>query len=755
MIFAYWLFAGATFALASLSNATDAEEDRCYSPEPVTVTETEIITSYGTVTVFESYYNSFSESPEDDYTTIITDEDTTSVYDDGTATQMITSDIEYSIYPTYSTSCSSQWYGWQSTVCVTFTTWLTTTKTATRTVTETKPTTKTVTKIIFETITESTTKVVTKTATKTVDHYTTKTKTVDHYTTDTVTDTTTTTDTETEISITTETDISITTETDTVTTTETDISITTETDISVTTEIDITTATNTTTTTDIVTTTYTTELPTTIISEVIITTTVPTTIIINTTSTTTDYISTTYTTTVEIPTNVTQTVTETSTATSTTTAISISPTTDTATSTTTLVTTSLVTFTTISTFITVSEISITDSVTSTTTFTTTQAITTVSPTTITLPPVTIVTTSYITAAVECPRPTNPPGANIPAYDPRSNRTWGCLPGTVCNRPKPADCNVYADLPDETYICDSDSLCVESPPYLLTMWRDNVTSYYPPTEGYFNLAPEAFGLSDDIFAVHYVTTTENGYPTTIATGNWGSQPDETAYPPSTTTGAASVTSTPDSRIRRRLAALWKRGPVAPAICYDTCNAASLEAQSVGKSQALCQRDSAFYGYYDGCQQCIAANTDDVQLTTRDYLTPAFSQWIGFCDANYPIPVSSGGQSQVSSTTGGTTIPGAPPSTETSVSIPSTSSTSSTSSESSTTSSTTSTQSSTSESTPPPTTPPPTTPPLTTATPTGNFTTPATIPTAGAPAILRESALLSPRSLFTFLSMFFFL
>ncbi|KAI1348700.1 hypothetical protein F5Y01DRAFT_206954 [Xylaria sp. FL0043] len=361
--------------------------------------------------------------------------------------------------------------------------------------------------------------------------------------------------------------------------------------------------------------------------------------------------------------------------------------------------------TTTTTFVTVSEISITDSVTSTASFTTTQVMTTVLPTTITLPPVTatlppltVTTVSVITEVSTCPIPTNSPGASVTPYDPRSDRTWGCLPGTVCSPTMPDGCNVYADLPDVTYVCGDPAWCIPSPAYPAVRWKDNITSYYPPTKGYFNLAPEAFGLSDDIFEINYVPTIVNGTLTTIATGNWGTQTGLTAYPPSTTSTTESAYITAKPR-RLRSLALFKRGPTIPSICYDTCNNANLEAQAVGKTPDLCNPDSVFMSYYDGCQDCIAANADDVQLTERDYLAPAFAQWLDYCDSTSPTsPSGGGGQTQVSSTGPGTTEAGTPPASTTSaISIPSGSSSSSSSSSTSSSPSSSSAPSSTSTST----------------------------------------------------------
>ncbi|KAI1121873.1 hypothetical protein F5Y10DRAFT_255371 [Nemania abortiva] len=89
-------------------------------------------------------------------------------------------------------------------------------------------------------------------------------------------------------------------------------------------------------------------------------------------------------------------------------------------------------------------------------------------------------------------------------------------------------------------------------------------------------------------------------------------------------------------------LQPRDPAIPAICYDSCNNANLEAQSVGESPELCDPDSAFMIYYNACKDCVDSNGGD--STDRDYLSPVFAQWIGYCDST--------------TVTGGMTMTGAP-------------------------------------------------------------------------------------------------
>ncbi|KAI0553956.1 hypothetical protein F4679DRAFT_580125 [Xylaria curta] len=86
-------------------------------------------------------------------------------------------------------------------------------------------------------------------------------------------------------------------------------------------------------------------------------------------------------------------------------------------------------------------------------------------------------------------------------------------------------------------------------------------------------------------------------------------------------------------------LQLRGPTAPTACYDTCNNANLEAQSIGKNPELCDPDSSFFRYYDACQACLKA-FESGQETTRDYLDPTFSSWIDYCNGIPPAVSVSG-------------------------------------------------------------------------------------------------------------------
>ncbi|KAI1244132.1 hypothetical protein MGN70_014001 [Eutypa lata] len=432
-----------------------------------------------------------------------------------------------------------------------------------------------------------------------------------------------------------------------------------------------TTITTTQPTTTTATTTYTTLVPTVTTTTLIQTTLVPTTVISESTLVTTEYSTSTYTTVSSFTTSVLQTITDTVTGTTTTTdtatitdtfvtvsvSVSISATTDTATATDTITDTTTTelpgTVTTLPGSTQTSLITITQPGTTIVTPTTlpgstetslvtiTQpGATIITPTTIIVPPVTV-TTTVITASSVCAAPSNAPGVPVRQFDPRSDLTWGCKPGTVCSPIKPAGCEVWAAPPDDSYVCDQ-TRCIESPDFEPVNWSENSTYYYPPTEGYFNLPPGAFGLSYDIFDVEvYVTEVEGGYghplTTTISTGNWESQSTITEYPPPSTTTAGYPVTTYGVAARKRSVVLSKRDDTIPSQCFDTCNNAYIEAESVGKSPELCKDGSVFKSDYEDCNACIDANNDSVPIGGRTYPLPQFAHDFSHGSSNHTIYV----------------------------------------------------------------------------------------------------------------------
>ena len=235
------------------------------------------------------------------------------------------------------------------------------------------------------------------------------------------------------------------------------------------------------------------------------------------------------------------------------------------------------------------------------------------PTTVSLPDKTVTVTPIFDVTL-CPKPT---GASAP-LDPHSDLTFGCKPGYVCNPPKPDGCNLWPDPPSPDYLCPKDS-CIPAPPYANATWKECETSYYPPAYGYFDLNPEAFGLSYDIFEYSVQEETRNGQLTTITTGNWASQTSLSQWP----------------RMHARNAPKEESGcskskrEVTPSICFDNCEAAWRVAQSKGKTNELCKSGSDFRLAHDKCTTCISGTSSPSSNTADSYVKPRFAEFINFC------------------------------------------------------------------------------------------------------------------------------
>jgi hypothetical protein len=226
------------------------------------------------------------------------------------------------------------------------------------------------------------------------------------------------------------------------------------------------------------------------------------------------------------------------------------------------------------------------------------------------------------SVVTCPAPTN--SGPVTPQDTGPNALWGCSPGFVCSPPKPDSCTVFAQPPSYDYLCDA-SFCIPSPPFTPVKWPDHETSFYPLTQGYFNLPPPAFGLGYGIFA----ETVVDG----VATGDWSSQASITHFPPAAT-AAKKVRQLPP-RARALPAPIQKRdNTIVPAVCYALCNNCYIEAQKVGKSPALCSSGSAFESDLSACESCVQANGDKTKATLQKYVSPEFAPFINFCNAQPP-------------------------------------------------------------------------------------------------------------------------
>jgi hypothetical protein len=184
--------------------------------------------------------------------------------------------------------------------------------------------------------------------------------------------------------------------------------------------------------------------------------------------------------------------------------------------------------------------------------------------------------------------------------------------------------VWAEPPSYDYLCD-ESFCIPSPSFPNVTWPQGQTSFYQITDGYFNLPPPAFGLDYGIFAEEVI----NG----VTTGDWSSQTSLTHFPPSPT-GLRKVRDLPPQA--RALGVQKRDNTVVPAVCYAVCNNCYVEAQSVGKSPALCASGSAFESDLNACNGCVAANGDSSKVTLQTYVDPEFEPFISFCSAQSAQP-----------------------------------------------------------------------------------------------------------------------
>ncbi|KAL1846232.1 hypothetical protein Daus18300_014328 [Diaporthe australafricana] len=233
-----------------------------------------------------------------------------------------------------------------------------------------------------------------------------------------------------------------------------------------------------------------------------------------------------------------------------------------------------------------------------------------------------------------------PSATISTtFDPDSELTWGCSPGTNCDPPKPGLCEVWVDSPVDQFVCPAD-YCQSVK--TLALGGANEAGKFPLSEGYFDLDPYKFGLDFNVFIKTASTVDTRSLPQqrSNTTNDSYSYPDE---------------------IARRIDT-----GVIPAACFDTCNNAYLEAQSTGKGPGLCRPDSAFMIYYLGCDYCVDKNIEQTTgissfITSSSYLSSKFSQFLRYCkisgDVNVglaPVGDQPAGASASTSLGEGTTI-----------------------------------------------------------------------------------------------------
>jgi hypothetical protein len=265
---------------------------------------------------------------------------------------------------------------------------------------------------------------------------------------------------------------------------------------------------------------------------------------------------------------------------------------------------------------------------------------------------TVTTTQFasLSSIVVCPslvlNPTYTPPSSVP-----TDYTWGCPPGYLCTPSKPDSCNIPAGPPAFAYYCRPEECKPVSPFTPPDNWgadsSSNVTSYYPLQDDYFNLAPPAFGLSYDIFVRKMITVyilSPDGKVeiSNFYTGNWASQTTITDYNPTSTLEIASAVSDNPVYLAKEnekrqvsgdtLRSIFPRAPTVPAMCYNECNNCMLEAERTGKTPRLCQSDSPFQNYLQGCNLCVESHGDPSGTSLKSYVAPQFQQFIDFCSGS---------------------------------------------------------------------------------------------------------------------------
>ena len=211
------------------------------------------------------------------------------------------------------------------------------------------------------------------------------------------------------------------------------------------------------------------------------------------------------------------------------------------------------------------------------------------------------TTEKATLTICPPRTINP--TFTAQYPIPTEFTWGCPPGYLC-KPDQINCNFEAGLPSEEFYCSPDQCIAASAPGVPQLWDPTIYGNSSPAtdpslrftviDHYFNMNPQDFGLTYDIFI------------------------EEEAFTFTSTIGYA-----PTAAVAARQAQTS-----VPGACYTWCNNCLIEAQSVGKTPALCAPGSDYEKDLANCQQCIKSHSSS---TTDSYvkIAPQFQQFMAYC------------------------------------------------------------------------------------------------------------------------------
>ncbi|KAK5051552.1 hypothetical protein LTR84_003204 [Exophiala bonariae] len=219
----------------------------------------------------------------------------------------------------------------------------------------------------------------------------------------------------------------------------------------------------------------------------------------------------------------------------------------------------------------------------------------------------------------------------------SDYLWGCPPGKLCTPPQ-IGCNFEQNPPADSYVCAPEE-CQDIPEIVVpedfvnASWpnpTDADCAWYTPNPGDFNLNPEHFGLSFDIFNIYGQEVCVAPPPpppttTTTTTGwaDWNSPlPTHTYTPRMARRGVRSWN--PLAQIARR-----QQVGIAPKECYRTYNSANLIGTHVGYvPDILCPYEGEFMVAIRSCQACAATYSTTSDSTT-DF--PDLQRYYAFCEA----------------------------------------------------------------------------------------------------------------------------
>jgi hypothetical protein len=173
----------------------------------------------------------------------------------------------------------------------------------------------------------------------------------------------------------------------------------------------------------------------------------------------------------------------------------------------------------------------------------------------------------------------------------------------------------------------------APPLVLTEVSDSAGNHYNVSDVYYNLDPKDFGLSYSILqSAEEPTAAEHKRNLITLDGS----------------GRSLWNKLSSHNFKRVTSDI-------PGVCYNGCNDAALEEQSMGKTPALCKSDSAFNIELGHCKKCVAHYATSSTAWSQKLL-PSFAQFLDYCSGQPEVSTRSTVEKSVAKTeesTGATT------------------------------------------------------------------------------------------------------